>query len=200
MRLDDSTTERVCETCRRHYRAPPSRIARGERVRFCGGVCKNKWESRPLLERIAEKSTVDEKTGCYLFGGCKIRGYGRLFKAAGGAKTFLVHRLAYEILVGPIPDGLDVCHNCPGGDNRACFNPGHLWLGTNDENVQDAVDKGRILHGQQSPRAKLTADQVREIRLLFASGVNDHEIGRRFGVHSTSIRYIRIGRNWRHVA
>jgi hypothetical protein len=53
-----------------------------------------------------------------------------------------VHRLAWEEANGqPVPPGMNVCHSC---DNPSCCNPDHLWVGTQRENVQDAVRKGRL--------------------------------------------------------
>src|SRR5690348_9567485 len=40
------------------------------------------------------------------------------------------HRWVWEKIKGPIPDGMEVCHNCPQGDNPSCVRPSHLWLGT----------------------------------------------------------------------
>lgn len=51
-----------------------------------------------------------------------------------------VHRLAYELLVEPIPDGLYVLHHC---DNPPCWRPDHLFIGTALANKQDEVSKGR---------------------------------------------------------
>ena len=49
-------------------------------------------------------------------------------------------RYAYEIWVGPIPDGKSVLHRC---DNPACCNPAHLFIGTQLDNMRDMIAKGR---------------------------------------------------------
>ncbi|MDO3578304.1 HNH endonuclease signature motif containing protein [Ralstonia pseudosolanacearum] len=53
------------------------------------------------------------------------------------------HRVAYELCVAPIPDGMVACHRC---DNRACVNPGHIFIATQRENILDMVRKGALLH------------------------------------------------------
>lgn len=58
----------------------------------------------------------------------------------GRKKTFSVHRLAYSLVYGAIPDGLSVLHRC---DNPPCCNPLHLFLGTARDNILDAYNKGR---------------------------------------------------------
>lgn len=92
--------------------------------------------------------TVDRSSpnGCWPTSLPKDKGgYGRLtiFR-----RPWLAHRLAYVLAKGPIPDGLCVLHNCPTGDNPACCNPAHLWLGTNAQNIADRDAKGRTATGE----------------------------------------------------
>ncbi|WP_082053079.1 HNH endonuclease [Gordoniibacillus kamchatkensis] len=102
----------------------------------------------PLEERYWSKVKKSEN-GCWEWAASiDTHGYGHI-KVDGRLK--LSHRVAYELAFGTIPEGLLVCHKC---DNRRCVNPDHLFLGTNDDNVHDAVVKGR-LHTPQY-RAKLS--------------------------------------------
>ena len=112
------------------------------------------------------------------------------------------HRLAWEITYGPIPGGLDVLHNCPGGDNPACCNPAHLWLGTQADNQRDMVAKGRhrAPRGERHRNAKLTEAQVLETRRLYAGGgFTMTALASRFGVHQTTVSLILAGRRWAHL-
>ena len=72
-------------------------------------------------------------------------------------KLHRAHRLAWTLLRGPIPEGIEVCHNCPGKDNPLCVNPDHLFLGTHKDNMHDAKNKGRI-------GSKLTEADIQAIR------------------------------------
>ena len=134
--------------------------------------------TRPLKDRFDEKHKKDPVTGCWIWTGCKIpSGYGQI-QAGGTHKMLSAHRVSYELHKGPIPDGLLVCHAC---DVPACVNPGHLFLGTNKENMQDMLKKGRSKYaqGEACGTAKLTAEEVHEIR--GADGLH-REIAVRFGV------------------
>lgn len=77
---------------------------------------------------------------CWEFDGNRAaHGYGSVRKGDQYG-TRAAHRLAYEAVHGPIPDGLEICHTC---DNPPCINPDHLWAGTHADNMADKVAKGR---------------------------------------------------------
>jgi hypothetical protein len=139
------------------------------------------------------------ESGCWEWQGAHDPwGYGNLGVAGVFKKA---HRYAYELAVGPIPDGMDVCHRC---DNPPCCNPDHLWLGTERQRSHDARTKGRLKSqpptGEASPHAKLTADQVREILELWASGdYRQRDLAGRFGVSEGAISKVVTGRKWKHL-
>lgn len=137
--------------------------------------------------------------GCWLWiGGHGARGYPH-FYAKG--KTLLAHRVSWELHRGPIPKGLDVCHNCPTGDNPLCVNPDHLFLGTHTENMLDMLRKGRRrCWGEKARTAKLSESQVSEIRSRWRSGsVNQQELAIEYGVRQTTISRIVLGQSWKHL-
>lgn len=93
-----------------------------------------------LLLLLLSNAVYDTDTGCIEWLGPYDRdgyGHGRLHPKA---KLQRIHRLAYSLVVGSIPKGKVIMHMC---DNRKCFNPAHLLLGTQSENIQDMWDKGR---------------------------------------------------------
>lgn len=85
---------------------------------------------------------VEKTDGCWLWtGGVNWKGYGRLGGGKPGSKwRESAHRLSYRLTYGSIPEGMHVCHRC---DVPRCVRPDHLFLGTNTDNVRDAIRKGR---------------------------------------------------------
>lgn len=97
------------------------------------------------FEYLKSRCTVSEN-GCWECAGFQYKLRGVKSHSKGYVDfsyrrvRWRAHRLAYTIAVGPIPDGLEVCHSC---DNPPCCNPKHLFLGTGSENAIDRVAKGR---------------------------------------------------------
>lgn len=154
-------------------------------------------------------------------------GYGQLSEWRDGERTvYTAHRVSFEASVGPIPDGMSVLHRC---DNRACFNPRHLFTGTQRDNVLDMVAKGRqrsvpaavhwsALHPERVPRGD--AHHLRragtdclprgeacghakvteqDVRAIRASDETLAVLASRFGVSQVAVSKIRRGLTWRHV-
>lgn len=116
--------------------------------------------------------------------------YGRV---TVGGRRYLAHRYAYMLVNGPIPHGMVISHVC---DNTRCVRPDHLTVATVAENMRDAARKDRIAYGQRVPRARLSTDQVAEIRRRRLAGEPTTSLARVFGVHSASISRITRGEAW----
>lgn len=135
--------------------------------------------------------------GCWTWTGSRNRkGYGYL-NVNGLEKT--AHRAAYALTNGPVPDGLWVLHRC---DNPPCCNPGHLFLGTNADNVADRVAKGRTVASpvESSTQAKLTDAAVIAIREACATGARVSDVAASFGVSPALVSRVRRRQGWTHVA
>lgn len=110
------------------------------------------------------------------------------------------HRFALEYKLGRnMLPGTLACHTC---DKPSCFNPLHLYEGTSSQNACDTRDRGRArdVKGTNHPMAKLTDQSVREIRRLSYCGINQREIGRRYGVSQQTISRIATRDQWGHVS
>jgi hypothetical protein len=91
----------------------------------------------PLADRFWKH--VNKTDGCWEWTGALYsNGYGRVTVKHGVHK--LAHREAYKLVWGDIPEGMNICHAC---DNRKCVRPSHIYAGTQQENVNDMLSKGR---------------------------------------------------------
>lgn len=140
----------------------------------------------PLERKLAHYARASAG-GCLLWIGVLNRGgYGRLLWQG---RNHSAHRLAYEMAIGPIPEGMKVLHRC---NVPACINPDHLLLGTN----ADKVAMARMAKGQRNGAAKLTVEQVLAIR---AAPGPHRKIAAQFSVSHQNVGLIRRRRAWTHV-
>lgn len=95
------------------------------------------------VQRFMDKVEMIPFHECWEWMGGKTRGYGRI---AVGLKTMTTHRFSYITHNGDVPKGLHVLHSC---DNPGCVNPKHLFLGTQKDNMDDMIKKGRGRYGKQ---------------------------------------------------
>ena len=125
------------------------------------------------------------ETGCWIWmGRINCNGYGNVEINYNEVRA---HRLSWMIHYGLIPKGLYVLHKC---DVRCCVNPEHLWLGTYQDNSNDAVKKGRL-------HSKLTWEDVREIRKIDKQGMLRKHIAKKFNVHPPCITKICNNLTWK---
>lgn len=118
----------------------------------------------PLSDRLWANVAKGSADACWPWRAATRRGgYGVIRE---NYRQMSAHRVAYELSVGPIGDGLFVCHRC---DNPACCNPAHLFLGTAQQNVADMHAKGRAGNPAKSAAelanaAERIAEELEEIR------------------------------------
>lgn len=143
-----------------------------------------------LAERFGAK-WMETSSGCWEWTGHLLNGYGHIRLGGAGSKVVLAHRASWELYRGQIPAGMFVCHHC---DNRRCVNPEHLFLGTLQDNHRDMMNKRRQAWGEATRHAKLTLEQVREIR---ASVGPREAVAAKYGITGSNVSYIRRGDTWR---
>ena len=170
------------------------------------------WREARLIpelgSRLAARSRLTA-AGCLEWQGyVGPNGYGQIGngRVDGRAAVLTTHRAAWLVAYGPIPDGLFVCHKC---DNKKCCNADHLFLGTHRDNMQDMFRKGRRVaaRGEESGQAKLTDEQVAEIRRRFVPGkkpgsgypTNAPALAREFGITPWYVHQLVKG-HWRNCA
>ena len=120
-------------------------------------------------------------------GAGKGNGYGNVRL---GKRNVAAHRYAYEIMVGPVPDGMDVCHTC---DNRWCVNPDHLYVGTRKQNMTDCRNRGRAAGGN---RKHLKEVDVQEIHRRLNAGMSPRQVAETMDVNYSTVSSIQKGNSY----
>lgn len=166
---------------------------KGQPARFISGHHGQRHTIESFWANVDKTSSAH---GCWLWIGPANHDYGRLFFHS---KHWLAHRLSYYLTHGTLPNDVELCHNCPGGDNKLCVNPAHLFPAPHKTNMEDASKKGQMCHGTKHRLAKLTEQDIPKIRAALAAGKSRKVVGRQFGVSESTIRQIAYGLSWAHV-
>lgn len=152
-------------------------------------------------------SRIIKQDGCWLWTGATFRkGYGNVHIRAIG--NIGAHIIAYVISTGKVLDQQDyVLHSC---DNPPCCNSAHLWVGSQQENIQDAIAKNRFvfnikfaqskqLKGRLHSNTHLTDNDVLAIRHARAEGYSQRYLASLYGVCYQAIQSIEHYRTWKHI-
>lgn len=153
-------------------------------------------KTEPLISETRLRSfwgkVLKQPDGCWIFhGGSQVYGKFRLNGAERAA-----HHVSWLIHKGPIPDGLVIMHSC---DVPRCVNPDHLSAGTQADNVQDMMRKGRhkSFPGSRNPIAKLDEEKVAHIRQSLASKTETiKSLAEKYGVTFQCVFRVARGRGW----
>jgi hypothetical protein len=169
--------------------------------------------AKPLAQRFWAKVNKNGRvmpgmtTPCWEWTGHRdASGYGRIHVGGSGR---LAHRVAWNLVNGPVPDGKGVLHHC---DNPACVRAesdpkaSHTYVGTQANNMQDCARRGRHKHqrhpelarGVANGRSKLDEAAIHEIRRARASGETRAAVAARFGITPQNVTHIVTGKTWRH--
>lgn len=151
----------------------------------------NKFDAETIL-RNCEK----QPNGCWNWTATICNRYGQI---RINGRRYRSHRVALHVWKNfDLNSNLLVCHTC---DNPLCVNPDHLFAGTQKENMQDCKRKGRLVKnfkpGNLHMNAKVTAEQVREMRKLHTAGVKQKDLAIKYNLTQQAISKIITGENWR---
>lgn len=169
-----------------------------KRKRFPAGRLDLSNVDEAFRARFWSKVNVGHRTSCWPWARyCKPEGYGQFTLSKGVFTTS--SRVAYALARGPIEELMYICHRC---DNPPCCNPAHLFLGTQTDNTNDSVSKGRAnrSHGEDHRDHKLTAEDVRAIRATPIVYGTRALLARQYGVNLHSIDKVLNGTSWKSVA
>lgn len=191
----------TCLNCKIPFYAKPSVIVKGG-GKYCSIKCRRKSQ-KWTPERFW--ANVNRTESCWLWEGpVTSRGYGSASacNSEGNYVSKQAHRLAWELLNGPVPKGMHVLHNCPKGDNKLCVNPLHLYIGNHRDNMRDAVNKGQLRprRGSANGQSKLTEDGVKELRKHYSTGnYSPKYLSKLYGISTGIVHKIIQRKTWRHI-
>lgn len=145
------------------------------------------------LQKLLARAKL-QSNGCLLIGNLESKA--RYWNACANGKWMNAHRAVWVLTFGEIPNGMMVLHKC---DTTRCINTAHLFLGTQLDNIQDCISKGRKNPARGEKLSKITSEDVRKILALRGCGFSVPEIARAVPVSESAIYKIIQGTRWKHV-
>lgn len=167
--------------------------------RYCSHDCYSGALRVPIEQRFWTKvnkfgpapSHLPKLGPCWLWTAGTIRGYGQIGSVINGKRRpAYAHRLSWEMAHGPILDGLEVLHKC---DVPLCVRPDHLFLGSQQDNLTDARQKGRLDESRARTRTLTPDDRMAIYATAGYRGVV-RDLAYSYGVSKVCISLIRKGR------
>jgi hypothetical protein len=133
--------------------------------------------------------TINEN-GCFICVSHAVDcdGYARITR---NKKSFRLHRYYFQLHNGELKPEQILIHTC---DNPPCFNPDHLIVGTQKDNIHDMISKGRNATGVENGRSKLDENIVKRIRIDSITPLM--VLARKYGVCAKTIRLIKQRKIW----
>jgi HNH endonuclease len=174
--------QRTRGMCQKHY----------ESAKRLGAISIIRPYRQPLIERLLTNSQINLKTGCIEYKHTNPKGYGRI---SVNGQLMGAHRAVWQAEYGTIPEGMCVLHRC---DNPPCINLGHLFLGTQTENIEDMDSKGRrgTTPGEKSGIAKLT---TKDIQKILSDQRPQRIIAAHYKISLGHVSRIKAGTCWKHI-
>jgi predicted DNA-binding protein YlxM (UPF0122 family) len=150
---------------------------------------QNNFERTTLFDRFL--ASFEKGSDCWNWIG-ELDNYG--YSTVRIGKTHIKgYRLSFELFNSiTLPPKLCVCHSC---DNRKCVNPDHLWLGSQKDNIRDAISKGRMTKYHKYN----TQDILNIISLYYKDGYSTSELSDIYKIDQSYLGNIISGRNWKHL-
>lgn len=160
---------------------------------------RHESNGRFLLDDI-EEIRLELESGCWVNKEYPQRTVYNSFRV--GTRQRGLHRISYALNNGyddvdDLPTNLVVMHSC---DNPPCFNPDHLSLGSESDNMWDASAKRRLRFGEHNSFSKLTETDVRQLRDSWNnSELSAKELAKKFNIHVVTVYDIVSRKTWDHI-
>lgn len=169
-----------------------------------GEASRNEWKQWLLSSKRLgpfPPSSTGLVTRCWLWkGGHTSGGYADVHVSRKGIKIHLkiVKLVAFLWKDWDPESGEIICHQC---DNRGCWRPSHIYIGTHSTNAQDRGLRNRqsFARGESHGLSKLNEAEIRDIRHKAENGYGPTALALQYDVSHATISHILHGKTWSHV-